>query len=40
MKNNVLSYDDVLLVPQMSEINSRDTIDLGVSFKGFDLSVE
>ena len=34
-----LTFDDVLLVPQYSEINSRETIDLSQDFLGFKLDI-
>ena len=39
MRNNVISYDDILLVPQKSDISTRDDIDVGVDFPKFRLRV-
>jgi len=37
--NNVFSFDDILLVPQKSEIKSRNEIDIGLKINDVELSI-
>ena len=38
--NDVFSFDDVLLVPQKSEILTRDDVDIGLIYKNIHFFVE